>query len=86
MMRPCRPKSVISSAWLMRRSLFRSAGSWAASVAASVSASATVRSEYSRMRRSSAARDSPSASFRPCLTSTLNQLSIPWLMNSSEDM
>ena len=37
--------------------------------------------EYSRMRRSSAARDSTSASLRPCLISTLNQLSMPRLMN-----
>src|SRR5262249_54554750 len=50
-----------------------------------ISASATVRSEYSRVRRSSAARDSPSASTRPCFTSTLNQLSMPRLMNSSDD-
>ena len=37
------------------------------------------------MRRSSAARDNPRASFSPCFTSTLNQLSMPRLMNSSDD-
>ena len=37
------------------------------------------------MRRSSAARDSASASLRPCLTSTVNQLSMPRLRKSSEN-
>ena len=45
----------------------------------------TVRSRYSRMRRSSAARERPSASVRPCRTSAWNQLSMPRVRNMTEN-
>ena len=48
------------------------------------SAIARVRSRYSRMRRSSAARDNVSASSRPWRISTWNQLSMPRLRNITE--
>ena len=52
--------------------------------AASSSAIVRVRCMYSRMRRSSAARDSVSASSRPWRISTWNQLSMPRLRNITE--
>ena len=84
-MRSRAPNSATSSAWLARRSVSSERCRSAGAARVSVPASTTVRAEYSRMRRSRAARDSATASFRPCFTSTVNQLSIPWLMNCSED-
>ena len=50
------------------------------------SAMRCVRSRISRMRRSSAARDRPSASVRPSRTSAWNQLSMPRVRNSTENV
>ena len=44
-----------------------------------------VRSRYSRMRRSSAARERPSASVSPWRTSAWNQLSMPRVRNVTEN-
>ena len=45
-----------------------------------------VRSRNSRMRRSSAERESASASVSPCLTSAWNQLSMPRVRNITENV
>jgi hypothetical protein len=80
--RPSEPYTTISMAPLSTRCVSVARSQSDTGVVASSPANSSVLRAYSRMRTSIAAFDSSSASVRPCLISTLNQLSMPRLRNS----